>query len=184
MSMFFTSDQHYDHKNICKYAGRPFSSVEEMNEALIKNHNDIIKKRHHVWFLGDFAFSRIDRIKEILNRLNGYKNLILGNHDKEIRKYQEYLLKEGFFDGIYDYREIRWEKQNIVLAHYGHRVWNRSPYGSWMLYGHSHGALPPLGKSADMGVDSKVISEEYRPYAFEEVRDFMNKREISHADRH
>jgi hypothetical protein len=53
-----------------------------------------------------------------------------------------------------------------------------------MLYGHSHGTLPPYGKSADMGVYSKVITDEYRPYSFEEVKAFMDARDIANADRH
>lgn len=184
MSMFFTSDQHYGHRNICKYAGRPFSSVEEMDEVLITNHNAVVGNGDPVWFLGDFAFATTGRIKQLLSRLNGQKNIILGNHDKGLRNVRKELLAEKLVNGIFDYREITWQKQHIVLAHYGHRVWNRSHHGSWMLYGHSHGTLPPYGKSADMGVDSKVITDEYRPYSFEEVKCFMDAREISQADRH
>ena len=33
--------------------------------------------------------------------------------------------------------------QLVVLCHYAMRVWDRSHYGSWHLYGHSHGNLPP-----------------------------------------
>ena len=33
-------------------------------------------------------------------------------------------------------------EQDIVLCHYAMRVWQKSHYGAWMLYGHSHGTLP------------------------------------------
>jgi len=45
------------------------------------------------------------------------------------------------------------QSQLIVLCHYSLRVWDRSHYGSWHLYGHSHGNLPPLENSLDVGVD-------------------------------
>lgn len=184
MNTFFTSDQHYGHRNICKYAGRPFTSVEEMNETLIRNHNAIVQPDDDVWFLGDFAFMQLSHVKTILRRLNGTKRIVLGNHDKVIVNNKRELLSEGLFDGIYDYREITVEKQKIVLFHYGARVWNRSHHGSWLLYGHSHGSLPPHGKSVDVGVDDKNITTEYRPYSFNEIKRFMDKREGEKVDHH
>lgn len=184
MNTFFTSDQHYGHKNICRFANRPFASVEEMNEALIQNHNAVVNYDDSVWFLGDFAFANPAETKRILRRLNGNKNLILGNHDKNFRRHERDFVGKGLLNGIYDYREITIEKQHIVLFHYGMRVWNRGHHGSWLLYGHSHGALPPQGKSVDVGVDDKNISDEYRPYSFEEVKRFMQSREGESVDQH
>ena len=45
------------------------------------------------------------------------------------------------------------QTQLVVLCHYSMRVWDRSHYGSWHLYGHSHGNLPPLKNSLDVSVD-------------------------------
>ena len=184
MTTFFTSDQHYGHKNICRFADRPFASVEEMDEALIENHNNTVTNQDTVWFLGDFGFAPTNRLKQILRRLNGNKNLVLGNHDKQLSKSRSSFIGKGLLNGIYDYREIYVEKQAIILFHYGMRVWNKHHHGSWHLYGHSHGSLPPHGKSVDVGVDSKEISDEYRPYAFEEVRQYMRKRTTQEVDHH
>ena len=184
MTTYFTSDHHYGHKNICRFADRPFNSVEEMNEALIRNHNDTVGPTDTVWFLGDFAFVHAEEAKRILRRLNGHKFLVLGNHDKQIAKKQREFIGEGLFEGIYNYREIYVDKQPIILCHYGMRVWNKSHHGSWMLYGHSHGSLPPHGKSVDVGVDDKNITDEYRPYSFEEIRQFMRKQEQEVVDHH
>ena len=59
--------------------------------------------------------------------------------------------------------------QVIVLCHYALRVWDRAHYGSWHLYGHSHGQLPSLGLSLDVGVDCHG----YRPLNLVEVGDRM-----------
>lgn len=59
--------------------------------------------------------------------------------------------------------------QVIVLCHYALRVWDRSHYGSWHLFGHSHGHLPGLGLSLDIGVDCHG----YRPLSLAEVADNM-----------
>jgi calcineurin-like phosphoesterase family protein len=53
-----------------------------------------------------------------------------------------------------------------------------------MLYGHSHGSLPPFGKSVDVGVDCKEITEDYRPVTADEVLTYMSKREFVAVDHH
>ena len=55
MNYWWTSDYHFSHANIIKYCDRPFESVEEMNEAIIKRHNERVKPEDTVFFLGDNA---------------------------------------------------------------------------------------------------------------------------------
>lgn len=182
MTTWFTSDNHYYHKNVMKYSNRPFNSVEEMNESMIEQHNDVVDENDTVWFLGDFGFASPLKIENILKRLKGNKFLILGNHDRQFRKNRKRFLHDDMFKGIYDYKEINVGKQPIMLFHYGMRIWNRSHHGTWLLYGHSHGRLPPYGKSLDVGVDDKHISDDYRPYSFEEIKTFMDSRKIENAE--
>ena len=40
-TVWFTSDSHFSHSNIIRYADRPFSSVEEMDQQLIENWNEV-----------------------------------------------------------------------------------------------------------------------------------------------
>ncbi len=180
----FTSDTHWGHKNIIQYSNRPFASVEDMNEALIANWNAVVKYDDTVYHLGDFAFLPYDNLKRIARRLNGTKHFIYGNHDKEINRHESDLLRSGTFASIQNYCEVKHDGQFIVLFHYGQRVWNKSHHGSIHLYGHSHGSLPPHGKSVDVGVDCKEITPEYRPVSFDEVMAYMKNRKFEAVDHH
>ena len=78
--VYFISDTHFNHKNIIKYCNRPFDSIEQMNETLINNWNDIVSDKDIIYHLGDFALGSKELILDIVNRLNGSKYLIRGNH--------------------------------------------------------------------------------------------------------
>ena len=171
--IFFTSDPHYNHKNIITYCNRPFASVSEMNESLINRWNSVVSHEDTTYVIGDFAFDK--NPSKFLCRLNGTKVLIKGNHDK--RPYRE----DGW-DAIHDYLEITHKGKHIVMCHYSMRVWNKSHRGSWMLYGHSHGTLPddPYSNSIDVGVDC----HNYTPISFDDVERIMKKKKWKPVDHH
>lgn len=184
---FFSSDHHVSHNSIIRFCNRPFSSTDEMDEAIIKNHNRVVTPKDEVYFLGDFSFAKnTDYTIKFLQRLNGRKFLIHGNHDAQILKNKSYFIGQELFQSIDSYKEITEQGQHIVLFHYGMRVWNRSHHKSWLLYGHSHSTLPPLGKSVDVGLDSTWIKgyATYTPYSFLEIKAFMDKQSISAEDGH
>jgi len=91
MKYWITSDTHFGHKNIIKYTGRPFKTLSEMNETLIKNWNNRVAHDDTVLFLGDFCFKNSSGGKagegiqktaqHWLKQLNGNKVFIRGNHD-------------------------------------------------------------------------------------------------------
>lgn len=182
--LWFTSDTHFGHAKVIEYSNRKFSNVHEMDQALIKNWNAVVNPHDVVWHLGDFGFCKFAEIKNILLQLNGKKNFIFGNHDKEIEKHKNELLNENFFESIQHYKKISYNGQNIILLHYGMRVWEKSHHGAWHLFGHSHNSLPPHGKSFDVGVDSKVITPEYRPISFDEVKKYMDTVRVKVVDHH
>lgn len=173
MTIFFTSDTHFDHANVIRFCDRPFESVGEMNEALIKNWNAKVKPQDTIYHLGDFCMGSDGQ--RIMNRLNGKKHLIIGNHDKK-------GVKLNGWESVSHYVELNHNKQFIVLSHYAMRVWNKSHYGSWMLYGHSHGSLPddPNALSFDVGVDC----HNYAPLSFSEVKAIMAKKNYKPVDHH
>ena len=67
---------------IHKFKTRPFSTVGEMDEALMDNWNSVVKPGDKVYHLGDVTFGNKENyIKNTHKKLNGKKRLIVGNHD-------------------------------------------------------------------------------------------------------
>lgn len=210
--VFFTSDNHFYHTNILKYSARPFfvgddiktwelaksdasimkkfrpskASVENMNEEMIRLWNETVKPEDTVYLNGDFAFATKDQIIGVLERLNGNKHFNFGNHDQEILKHRPDFMGEKRFQSMRDYRELTIEGEKIIMCHFAMRVWNKSHRGAWMLFGHSHGTLEPMGKSVDVGVDAPHITgkPEYAPISFHAIKKFMDKQKIVLLDHH
>lgn len=161
---FFTSDQHYDHKNIIKYCDRPFADIDEMNETLVQNHNKMVTNQDTVYHLGDFVFK--SHPKEWLDRLNGKRHiLILGNHDHHRIK----ALHEAF-DEVYDVKMVQVQNDSIWLSHYAHLVWPQRHYGVYHLFGHSHGNVKGIKGSLDCGVDSHG----FMPIPWEDLKNVID----------
>jgi len=180
MNFWFTSDTHFGHANIIKYAKRPFSSVQEMDRTLVQNWNELVRDDDHVYHLGDFACGTSPAyVGRILEQLSGRKHLVLGNHDKAIRRSD--ALREHFV-WVRDVAEITLDKQPITLHHYAMRVWNKSHYGAWQLYGHSHGNLPeePHLLAMDVGVDPRGM----KPISFNEIKAHMETKTWRPIDHH
>ena len=53
---YFTSDLHFGHENILRFDKRPFSSIKEHDEELIKRWNAKVKPGDTVYILGDFIW--------------------------------------------------------------------------------------------------------------------------------
>jgi len=84
--MFFTADSHFGHANIIKYCNRPFNSVDEMDETMVRRWNSVVEPSDVVYHLGDFALCKNGYAKNILNCLNGKIYLCRGSHDKTVLK--------------------------------------------------------------------------------------------------
>jgi calcineurin-like phosphoesterase family protein len=186
INYWVTSDLHFGHKNVMKFSNRPFNNVNEMNQTLIDNWNRNVQDNDIVFNLGDFAFFNGDRIIETLEQLNGQQHFIYGNHDKNMKKpiVQEYCKNTNKIIGFYDLIECNYKGYHLFMSHYSHRVWNKSHYGALHLYGHSHGSLPGIGKSVDVGVDSQELPNNYSPLSLDVVIEYLNSKEIENVDHH
>jgi calcineurin-like phosphoesterase family protein len=159
MTIFFTSDTHFYHENVIKYSKRPFKNADHMNEEMIRRWNERVKPTDEVYHNGDAVLGGGCDPTPVLSRLNGIIHLTPGNHDS--KKMQ----KNDRWASVCPYREIKLDGKFIVLCHYAMKVWNKSHYGSLMLYGHSHGSLPGNNQSLDIGVDCW----DYRPVTLHEI---------------
>jgi calcineurin-like phosphoesterase family protein len=162
MSYFFTADEHYGHTNIIKYQNRPFKTVEEMDNILIVRHNEVVKEDDIVIHAGDFTMRYKNSFSE---RLNGTHIFLRGSHD--------YWMDKELAGPYADIWEQEIEGQHIVVCHYAMRVWSKSHYNSWQLFGHSHGKLEGIGKQMDIGVDTN----NFYPYSFADIKKIMSKKE-------
>jgi len=166
---FFTSDLHLGHGNIIRYDRRPFNSVQEHDETIIKNWNSVVKPNDTVYLLGDIAFGPKEEVEAKINQLNGRICLIRGNHDS--RQIEKSRLRDRFhwIRDLWFYQAMDGEtKIRIVLCHYPMLRWDRSHYGVWHLHGHCHGNAPQrVGK--DLAIDISCNVHGYTPVELNEL---------------
>jgi calcineurin-like phosphoesterase family protein len=149
MTVWYSADHHFFHEKIIKLAHRPFSSMEEMHEKMIANHNALVAPDDEHYILGDFIFGgTVEKARSILSRLNGIHHLVVGNHDaRGIERMSEWRSTGQIV-------EIRDGGRHVVLCHYPMVAWPGSYGGSIHLYGHVHDRLPADAQSTDVGVDA------------------------------
>lgn len=194
MTIWFTSDTHFWHRNIQQYCNRPGESVEGMNELLIQRWNERVKPNEEVYHLGDFFFCGVTKAEEILKRLNGIKFWIKGNHD-----YKQTKLAEPYFQWVRDYYRLmvhdvhqaeddetsfQQYHQPIILSHYPILSWDGMAHGSWHLHGHCHGSIDNTWNKTGMRKDVGVDTNNLYPYSYEEIKNIMAIRSVVPTDHH
>jgi calcineurin-like phosphoesterase family protein len=160
MAVWFTSDQHFGHRAVIDMCGRPFSSVEEMDEHMIQAWNSVVRPGDQVHHLGDFMYkSSVERTQQIFSRLNGEKHLTVGNHDKAHVRALPWASEPD------KWRLLSVDGVRIFACHYGFRTWPGLHRGVLHLYGHSHDSMPGTRQSQDVGVDAMG----YAPVSIQQV---------------
>lgn len=151
MARYYISDCHFWHKNLLDQMDkRGFESVEEMNEYMIQQwNNKVRKKKDEVIILGDFGFMNGKQANELLDRLNGKKYLIIGNHDRLFLRDKDF--DPSKFEWIKDYAELNDNKRHVVLSHYPmlshngqYRKDSSGKPKTYMLYGHVHDTVESM----------------------------------------
>jgi calcineurin-like phosphoesterase family protein len=170
--LFFTSDTHYSHKNICRATTewedaedktRDFKSLEYMNDTIVNNINGRVGENDILFHLGDWSFGGFEKIQELRDRIV-CKNihLILGNHDHHIENNKAEI--QTAFSSVNHYLDLevydssfgKFTKFRFILMHYPIASWIDMNKGTMHLHGHVH--LPPHqavgpGRSMDVGMD-------------------------------
>lgn len=167
-----SSDLHFGHENIIRYCNRPWSTVEEMDNALITNWNSVVKAEDEVFELGDFTFHKDPaKIAQILKRLNGTIYHLNGNHDQWLRRNPELGNR---FAWIKDYFELKYNKAHLVFFHFPIAAWHKAHHGSIQIHGHEHGNFDHenVGKRRiDVGADPQG----YFPVTLDSIIEKMRK---------
>lgn len=171
--VWFTADLHFGHKNIIKYTDRASylgldlendpDWLDKHDAALIEYWNSVVGKKDLVYILGDFSFRTSEGTKKILNKLNGKKYLVVGNHDGSCKGL------ENYFIGVSDIHKLTYkpnpaypfikETFSLQLCHYPILSWDRRLYGACMVHGHCHGNIDQYNAESeelriDVGLDS------------------------------
>ena len=126
---WFISDTHLGHENIIQYCNRPFTCADEMDEYMVDQWNKCVGKYDRVYHMGDVAINR--KKLSILERLNGKKVLLKGNHD--IFPLEDYL---PYFEDIRAYKIM--PAHGIIFSHIPISEYQFSARFKWNVHGHTH----------------------------------------------
>lgn len=188
--VFFTSDTHINHLNICeatskwpKELTRPFSSLEEMNSTIINNINKRLNKNSHLFLLGDLIFGNKNNFDWFLKSIE-CNNIYwcIGNHDNSLIDYisssdvkysKIKSIKTRINLSIRDLsikleRGQKPPKQTFVLQHHPLASWDGIQNGTIHLHGHLHSNSQNKifrGRMLDVGVDGN----NYEIYSAREI---------------
>jgi calcineurin-like phosphoesterase family protein len=160
--VFLISDTHFSHNNIIRYEYRPFKDTHEMDEYMIVKWNSTVTENDLVFHLGDVYIGSAKKAGEILNRLNGRKILIIGNHDSFSKTKWRNLGFEPFDQYIY---------QDYLLTHKPAdesplRVAVENELLKGNIHGHTHSKNQHLTRELYKCCCVELIA--YTPILFEE----------------
>ena len=161
---FLIGDMHLGHANIIKYENRPFLTVEEMDDTIIKNWINVVGEEDLVFVLGDVSFYDNQKTTQIINELPGFKILILGNHDgsRSAKVWREIGFKE-----VYKY-PILFE-EFYILSHEPVYLNSNMPYVN--IHGHIHSKkLRITNSEVDQFINVSVECIHYTPIDFNVIK--------------
>lgn len=163
MNTFLISDTHFGHGNILTFKRndgsmlRNFPTIEDHDEFLIKQWNSVVRPKDKVYHLGDVGFRNWTSLSEVLDRLNGEKVLIKGNHDGfKPTQYLKY------------FKDIRGSHilEKYILTHI---PIHPESICRWKanIHGHTHYNSYEDQRYINVSVERL---DDYKPVSFEEVR--------------
>lgn len=128
---FYIGDLHFGDEQVLWLDNRPFRSIQEMDDALIRNWRSAVGPDDTVYVLGDmFRENMPARERDaVMAQLPGTKILIYGNHDG--------AWTEGFESG-HHIRTVQDRYRKVVLCHYPLIAYPGFYDGAVHLYAHVH----------------------------------------------
>jgi calcineurin-like phosphoesterase family protein len=170
-SVFLVSDTHFGHTGVCRFTRndgvtklRPWDDADEMDEAMVKAWNERVKPTDKVYHLGDVVIAR--KALKIMERLNGDKVLIRGNHD--IYKDEDY---SKYFRSIRAYHVMN----GMILSHIPLHSDSMGRFGT-NIHGHTHANRVKRARGVDARTGEVLYSDvndvRYHCVCVEQTPDF------------
>lgn len=170
--IWFTSDTHFGHENMLRLSDRPWSTVAQMNNAMVASINSKVTADDELFILGDFSFKMTVQDAYELRKSIACKriHLLPGNHDKD---WMQPAVADAFIVEP-PICVLKIDRQKIVLSHYPMVDWQGMSHGGWHLHGHIHSCGGAYNKfnlrqgllRHDVGVDANG----YAPVSLEELK--------------
>lgn len=123
--IWLTANQNFGRHSAIEQWNRPFTNINEMNQALILAWNQVVEPNHTVWVLGNFAWDP-ESAEEALKKLNGNIHVIQGKFDQPI---VGFLKKNKIYNqGIH---HVTQDKTTYTLSYWPQCEW----LGDWSFHG-------------------------------------------------
>lgn len=173
-AVFLISDTHFGHAGVCNFTEadgvtkiRPWTDAEEMNEDMVRMWNDTVRPGDKVYHLGDVVINR--KYLSILDRLNGDKVLIKGNHD--IFKLEDYTKY---------FRDIRGSHKmsDYILSHIPIHPESLARWCGGNFHGHLHTNRVMAGDCIDPRYFNVSVEQiGFKPILFEDAVERMKEQQ-------
>lgn len=168
---FWSADWHLGHSNIIRYCARPFTSAEEMDEAIIGRMNRDVGPDDELWVLGDVAMGKIAETLPLVARVHGRKTLVAGNHDrcwaghtKNVDQWIAEYLAAGFEAVVQGTATATIGGRPVLVSHFPYQgdsqernrfeEYRPTDTGQVLLHGHVHEKWRKDGRQINVGVDA------------------------------
>ncbi len=164
--IFVISDPHFGHHNVINFGERPFKDVEEMEENIVELWNLTVGKRDVVLVLGDWGWGT--RSLKIADRVNGYKRLVLGNHD---------MSQPGQLGKYFNSVHGSLQKDDILFTHIPIMMDKYHQY-DWVVHGHIHDSAQNIPDDRYYNANMDALGY-YGPISLDEIKVELKGRKLS-----
>ena len=167
--IYYISDLHFGHRRVIEMDGRPFETIEQMDETIMARWNERVTEEDDVYIVGDFAYHNAYTASWYLRRLRGRKHLIIGNHDYNTVQDEKAL---ECFASVEKMLRITDNGRTVCLCHYPIAEWNGKRHGGYHVYGHLHvrrDEVYAFMSRFDRALNAGCMLNGYRPATLEEL---------------
>ena len=161
----YIADLHLSHKNLATHRG--FQDEFYQDEHIIKEWNKVVTgKKDITYILGDLTMEKRTNY-HLLDRLNGRKVVILGNHDA--KNHVPSLLEH--VDSVCGSLKVRYDGFTIMLTHIPVHPMEFDYRLHYNIHGHIHDLEVSLSDGAADDRYIKVCAEsiDYKPKTLEQL---------------